>query len=103
MIVAWKVMADDSEDGRAPLTLVGYFTRKDDAEMAAAKRGCQGMSDGDIQRIILFESFEEYGNDHQQKLRASGIAKLSTDERIALGLIDAATTSTGIGGRPRGM
>lgn len=75
----------DSTEGRGPMVPVGYFTKLHDARLAVRGLGVMGVGDGDVDEVILHETFGEYQMDINEKLRRTALSKLSEAERKALG------------------
>lgn len=69
--------------------LVGYFTNPLDAQKAAKGKGTWG-ADGLVSNpkkitVLVYESYDEYLDGAKDKLRKQALAKLSAEERDALG------------------
>lgn len=65
--------------------LIGYFESLEEANKAAHRQGLPGSGQhGKIVRLELFDSFEEFRNTQQNKIRMIAEAKLNEDEKAIL-------------------
>lgn len=78
----------DLTEGRGPMVPKGHFFDRGDAEKAAlALPGVMGIGNGEVSGPIkVYDNYAEWAGEHYAKARASGLAKLTADERRALGL-----------------
>lgn len=76
----------DSTEGRGPMVPIAHFLKKEDAELAARGRGVMGYGDGDVKVIPVFESIKDWKDNKKEELRQQALAKLTTEEKRALGL-----------------
>lgn len=74
----------DLTEGRGPMNIVGYYRHKPDALKRVQGWGVQGVGDGDVIPIQVWDSFEE--NERLTILAKSGLSKLTPQEKEALGL-----------------
>ncbi len=87
MIQTWQAI-DGGTDGM-DRSIIGTFTKKADAEKAAAGRGTMGHGDGAIQDgPVLYESYKEYQEKNPGAVRKKALAKLTPEEKKVLGLRD---------------
>lgn len=76
----------DSIEGRGYKVTIGYFEDEADAKHAVEGLGPMGMSDGDVYECVLFKSFKEFEEWKNGETRRKALAKLTREERVALGL-----------------
>jgi len=76
----------DLTEGRGPIIAIGYFRTITDARLAAKGWGVQGVGDGIVRPTILYDSFVEFKLDETEKIKACALAKLTDEEKEALGL-----------------
>ena len=87
----WEAYTDtDLVEGRGSKVVLGYFTKQLDAKEAAKGEGVMG-TDAHVTKIktpsfMIFESIEEYRQNTRKELRKIALAKLSYEEKVALGL-----------------
>lgn len=85
MIHIWGARINkDLTEGRGPMEIVGYYIHKPDALKRVQGCGVQGVGDGDVIPIQVWETFDECEN--VTKLRKDALGKLSIAEKKALGL-----------------
>jgi hypothetical protein len=85
VIKTWQAY-DGGTDGR-DCTLIGTFMSEEVAKRAAAGRGTMGRGDGDVRPgPVVYESWKEYKNQNPEAVRERALAKLTKEEREALGL-----------------
>ncbi|MCH2188792.1 hypothetical protein MK079_03115 [Candidatus Gracilibacteria bacterium] len=84
----------DTTEGRGHTVIIGNFTHKSDAELAAAGKCVMG-TDGKVQEAVIqiFDSIEEYQDltgdfprETLQKIKSAALAKLTPRERKVLGI-----------------
>lgn len=86
----------DKEEGRGGRRLIGYFLNMDDAVVSAKGMGIQGSNGVITKRMIICDhhgKWYELGDravplytEAQPDLRRSALAKLTPEERSALGI-----------------
>jgi hypothetical protein len=82
-IDAWEVTQSDFA-GMGEST-VAYFSNKVDADKLVEGNKWQSVTKV-MKTFVIMESLEDYTNFSKEKLRASALAKLSAQEKEALGL-----------------
>ena len=79
----------DLTEGRGPPRHIGYFTHEADARQVVKGEGAMG-STGYVKRMDLrievYESLAEFEAGRQRSIREQALAKLTKEERKALGL-----------------
>lgn len=91
MLKVWGAYSNtDKTEGRGGMQLDGLFTKEEDAKKRAKGQGVMGYGDGNVKEVHIFESYEEYRDitdkERRAKLRRSAMAKLTTQEKLVLGL-----------------
>ncbi|AGB06877.1 hypothetical protein [Vibrio phage VH7D] len=89
----------DMTEGRGMMKPTAYFTNEDDAwACTKGKTGVMGRKpakgdwrnesypDWDVKEITVYESLDESTAAHRESLKQAALAKLSKEERWALGL-----------------
>lgn len=76
----------DLTEGRGHNVEIATFATEDAAKQAAHGWGVMGYGDGDVVPITVYDSFEEYANKDKESVRQTALAKLTRNERRALGL-----------------
>lgn len=77
----------DATEGRGYKVHVGYFTNRRDATRAVQHRGPMGtQGDVEVVSLAIYDSFEEFEQMEQEKLRVNALKKLTYEERVVLGL-----------------
>jgi hypothetical protein len=85
----WTAMQNaDLTEGRGPMVAKGYFFDKSVAErVALTLPGVMGIGNGVVDGPVkVYDNYAEWAGEHFAKARATGLAKLTTEERRALGL-----------------
>ena len=75
----------DLTEGRGNEVLIGLFTQREDAAHFAKGKGVMG-SDARVTAIDLYSSYEDWWKAESARLRSSALARLSVEEKKALGL-----------------
>jgi hypothetical protein len=86
----WKAARNsDLAEGRGYEILIGYFKYEDDAKLAAKGWGVMGVGDGNVAPVTLrvYDSLGEFSENETELLKNSALAKLTHQEKQALGLI----------------
>lgn len=76
----------DQTEGRGPMVTIAIFTNRADAIQAASGKGVMGVGNGDVEQINIYDSFHEYEMAVSEKVRERAMAKLTFEEKKALGL-----------------
>jgi hypothetical protein len=76
----------DSTEGRGPMIVIGMFEDQQAATRAASGWGVMGVGDGDVEPMIVYESFREYNDEKTKELKNKALAKLTREDREVLGL-----------------
>ncbi len=76
----------DLTEGRGRSVNIAAFSSKADATRAARGWGVMGVGDGDVKTLEVFSTFDEYGNEQDEKVRRQALAKLTPEEQRSLGL-----------------
>lgn len=80
----------DLDEGRGREVPIAHFIHESDARRAAKGRGVMG-TDADVRMvdvdIRVYESFREFELEFERDVRAKALAKLTPEERRALGLV----------------
>jgi len=82
----------DLTEGRGPMVTKGAFFCKEDAERAAANlKRVYGFGHGEVARepLEVWNSFEEWQQHNDNAVRSRALAKLTPEEREALGFAGA--------------
>ncbi len=82
----------DLTEGRGSSVHLAYFVRRSDAERYAVGKGVMGTPATVTAATLpplprVYETWEEYEEVNRESVRARALAKLSKEERDALGLI----------------
>jgi hypothetical protein len=77
----------DRLEGRGHTIRIAAFTKREDAEQAAKGHGVMGMGNGDVDPITVYENFVEYLSKSKADLRKKALAKLTPEEKAALGIV----------------
>ena len=81
---------EDSIEGRGRTITVALFSNEGAALLAAKGLGPMGASDGEVRTTIVWDDYAEYieyeARDKEESLKAHALAKLTNEERAALGL-----------------
>ncbi len=76
----------DLTEGRGPWCIAGYFTTPEAAEKAVSHYTYMGGQEAwAVEPATLFDSFAEYSKDSQERARKSILARLTIEERRAIG------------------
>lgn len=90
VIDGFEVFGNASEDGRGASYHVAYASRMSVAQEIAKGKGCMGGA-GSISKvkkaIKVYDSIEEYKSEQEEQIKVAALAKLSDEEKRALGLI----------------
>jgi hypothetical protein len=65
------------------ITFIGNFTTEADAKKVASKDSYRSFTK---RTFTIFDSIEDFENNTREKIRARALAKLSVEEKIALGV-----------------
>ena len=80
----------DLTEGRGQHVSIGHFVHESDAKRATLGRGVMG-TDADVRTVDLhvcvYDTFAEFEKEQHQSTRDRALAKLSLEERRALGLV----------------
>jgi hypothetical protein len=77
----------DLTEGRGQDVIIAAFSKESDASLAARGWGVMGVGNGTVEWLTVYNSYGEYLDKEKAELRASALAKLSHEEKIALGLL----------------
>lgn len=80
----YQARYNDFVDGWGGDKIAGYFTKHEDAKKAV--KGKSAYGDGTVEKLVLFESYQEYLDIANQKLMQSIKSKLTHEERKLLGI-----------------
>lgn len=81
----YQVMENaDSVEGRGPMVHVAYFKHLDDAQIIAVPIWGAEVRDTDL---VIFDSLSEYKEHTIGEAKMKALAKLSTENKKALGLL----------------
>lgn len=84
MLLAWKASYNsDSMEGRGYTVVAGYFFQQSDAKEAVKDKVF-----GETEAIQIFASSQEYVEYKRFQHRQNALAKLTREEREALGLTE---------------
>jgi len=75
----------DKTEGKGGSRIFAYFKKKEDAQQAAKHKGVWGQ-DGEVEPIYVHSSFAEWQAHINQELRQRALAKLTEEEKRALGI-----------------
>ena len=75
----------DSVEGKAGMRTIAAFSDRAAATFAAYRKGVMG-DNGEVQEVMVYESFVEFKTDQKENLRRQALAKLTDEERAILGL-----------------
>jgi len=75
----------DLTEGKGGMVVIGYFLNQADALYATKGWGVMGYGDGEVKELNLYSSVEDWEKHEKLKLKASALAKLTLEERKALG------------------
>ncbi len=80
---------EDTVEGKGPWTEEGYFIHEIDARMAgrlSKHTYIGGLPAWDVEPVFLYETFADYQNTKNDTIKEQALAKLSSEEKQALGL-----------------
>lgn len=75
----------DKTEGKGGSRAFAYFKKKEDAQQAAKNKGVWGQ-DGEVEPIYVHSSLAEWQAHINQELRQRALAKLTEEEKRALGV-----------------
>ena len=86
----WQVYGDYSADGWGERTYIGTFARREDAERAAKGQSGWGHSDGYVSSYTVYDDWNDWemNGPGRPGIRRQALAKLTSEEKEALGLKD---------------
>jgi hypothetical protein len=77
---------EDLIEGRGRMITVGYFSSKEDAEVAANEFTYMGnVPAGSVELVRVAESFGEFSEIKNLEVKERALSKLSSEERRVLG------------------
>ncbi len=79
----------DMTEGRGPMRHLAFFTDQNDAELAGEPHKIMGVGKGHsvkFKELRIYQSLNEYTERTAYSLRKSALAKLTDDEKRALGI-----------------
>jgi hypothetical protein len=87
MYIIYEVV-QDTEDGMCHPQRIAFIARKEDALKMAKGRGPMGCSDSNIIEHTVYSNLDDYNKNSPEALRKSALAKLTQEEKKALGIWD---------------
>lgn len=81
----WEVSKED-EYPFLSSTILGHFTKKEDADLVLEKAGLKGLVREKTMDVTIFESYKEYLSFKAASIRETALKKLTEEEKEALGL-----------------
>lgn len=86
----WEAYTNsDLTEGRGFDVTIAFFVNREDAERAANKQGVMGTN-AKVRKVRaprVFASFAEYQDYRKRDLKAAALAKLTAEEKAALGIV----------------
>lgn len=87
MKTVWLALKNaDMTEGRGPMVTIAAFNEQRDATRAVTGWGVMGVGDGDVEPLLVYDSFNEYNEKKLMERRNKALAKLTREDREVLGI-----------------